>query len=63
MCRRHLFISVDDHEVDNLKKYVMKYLEQITMLQLFHGENAPQNQMYLLEFLKIMSGLYIMQNL
>ena len=42
------------------KKYAMSYLENIILLQLFHGEKEQQNLMYHLVFLKIMNGLLYM---
>ena len=39
----------------------MKYLGKLIMQQYFLGEKGLRNQMFRMEFLKILSGFYVMQ--
>lgn len=40
-----IYISMDDHEIMNLKKYVLKYLGNRTLLLVLYGRRSMQPQM------------------
>ena len=56
-----IFISIDDNEFTNLKKFVMKYSERKILLHKYLGEKGQQNPMCHLEFHRIMNGLFVMR--
>lgn len=39
-----IFVSIDDNEQENIKKYVMKYLVQLTLLHKLYGKKFIQEK-------------------
>ncbi len=57
-----IFISIDDNEQANLKKYAMKCSDRRTLLRHSLGGSARRSLMFRSVFRKITSGLFAMQN-
>lgn len=56
-----IFVSIDDNEQENIKKYVMKYLVQLTLLHKLYGKKFIQEKIQLSIFLHHTSMFYAMQ--
>jgi len=57
-----IFISIDDHEVSNLKKCVMRFLGKVNLLKYFVGKKHLLHQTYHIKLRRVWNIYWLMKN-